>query len=157
MAQRKQLSWTELRVGVFVLAGIVLVVLGIFYVTGTGAWGPKYRLVTYLPEVAGLTLGAPVTLDGVEVGNVDTIRMAPVSRPAAQSRSHRRGRHEAQPRFPERHPQRFNGQLSSPKASWAIASSTFSAATPVRCFSDGQEVPGLEKRPSPRSSLKAPT
>ena len=77
MAQRKQLSWTELRVGVFVLAGIVLIVLGIFYVTGTGALGPKYHLVTYLPEVAGLTLGAPVTVDGVDVGNVDTIRMAP--------------------------------------------------------------------------------
>lgn len=76
MAQRKQLSWTELRVGIFVLAGIILIVLGIFYVTGTGAWGPKYHLVTYLPEVAGLTLGAPVTVDGVDVGNVDTIRIS---------------------------------------------------------------------------------
>ena len=46
--------------------------------TGTGAWGAKYRLVTYLPEVDGLTIGAPVTLDGVEVGNVDTIRVAPL-------------------------------------------------------------------------------
>ena len=78
MVQRKQLSWTELRVGVFVLAGIILIVLGVFYVTGTGAWGPKYHLVTYLPEVAGLTIGAPVTVDGVDVGNVDTIRMATV-------------------------------------------------------------------------------
>ena len=77
MAQRKQLTWTELRVGLFVLAGIVLVVIGIFYVTGTGALGPKYRLVTYLPEVNGLTVGAPVAINGVEVGNVDDIRMAP--------------------------------------------------------------------------------
>ena len=87
MAQRKQLSWTELRVGVFVLAGIVLIVLGIFYVTGTGALGPKYHLVTYLPEVAGLTLGAPVTVDGVDVGNVDTIRMAPVLQPPNRDRA----------------------------------------------------------------------
>src|SRR5580704_6827754 len=87
MAQRKQLSWTELRVGVFVLAGIVLIVLGIFYVTGTGALGPKYHLVTYLPEVAGLTLGAPVTVDGVDVGNVDTIRMAPVRQPPNRDRA----------------------------------------------------------------------
>jgi phospholipid/cholesterol/gamma-HCH transport system substrate-binding protein len=76
MAQRKQLSWTELRVGLFVLVGIILVVLGIFYVTGTGALSAKYRLVTYLPEVDGLALGAPVTLDGVLVGNVDTITVA---------------------------------------------------------------------------------
>src|SRR5579863_5763877 len=89
MPQRKQLTWTELRVGLFVLAGIVLVVLGIFYVTGTGAWGPKYRLVTYLPEVDGLALGAPVTIDGVVVGNVDTIRIAPsrAGQPAASDRA----------------------------------------------------------------------
>jgi len=86
MAQRKQLSWTELRVGVFVLAGIILIVLGIFYVTGTGALGPKYHLVTYLPEVAGLTVGAQVTVDGVEVGNVDTIRMSGVRAGQAPNR-----------------------------------------------------------------------
>jgi phospholipid/cholesterol/gamma-HCH transport system substrate-binding protein len=80
MAQRKQLTWIELRVGLFVLAGIVLVVIGIFYVTGTGALGPKYHLVTYLPEVDGLAIGAPVGINGVEVGNVDSITIAP-SRP----------------------------------------------------------------------------
>ncbi len=77
MAQRKQLTWTELRVGLFVLAGIVLVVVGIFYVTGTGALGAKYRLVTFLPEVDGLAVGAPVAINGVEVGNVDSIAIAP--------------------------------------------------------------------------------
>ena len=51
MAQRKQLTWTELRVGVFVLVGLLIVVVAIFYVTGGGFLGPKYRLVTYLPEV----------------------------------------------------------------------------------------------------------
>jgi phospholipid/cholesterol/gamma-HCH transport system substrate-binding protein len=89
MAQRKQLTWTELRVGLFVLAGILLVVIGIFYVTGTGALGPKYRLVTYLPEVDGLTVGAPVTINGVEVGNVDSIQIAPArpGQPPAPNRA----------------------------------------------------------------------
>jgi len=59
-----------------VLVGILLVMVGIFYVTGTGFLGAKYRLVTYLPEVEGLTSGAKVTLDGVEVGNVDSIQVA---------------------------------------------------------------------------------
>jgi phospholipid/cholesterol/gamma-HCH transport system substrate-binding protein len=76
MAQRKQLTWTELRVGLFVLAGIILVVVGIFYVTGTGALGPKYRLITFLPEVDGLAVGAPVSINGVEVGNVDSVSIA---------------------------------------------------------------------------------
>jgi phospholipid/cholesterol/gamma-HCH transport system substrate-binding protein len=34
-------------------------------------------LKTYLPEVSGLTNGAPVRVDGVEVGNVEIIRLLP--------------------------------------------------------------------------------
>ncbi len=77
MAQRKQLTWTELRVGLFVLVGLSVLAAGIFYVTGAGTLGPKYRLITYLPEVSGLAKGAPVRLDGVEVGNVESINLAP--------------------------------------------------------------------------------
>jgi phospholipid/cholesterol/gamma-HCH transport system substrate-binding protein len=85
MAQHKQLTWTELRVGLFVLAGAILLVLVIFYVTGAGggALGPKYRLHTFLNEVDGLTVGAPVRVDGVEVGNVEQVIIAPL-RPGQQ-------------------------------------------------------------------------
>ena len=37
MAHQKQLTWTELRVGLFVLAATVLLVVVIFYVTGSGS------------------------------------------------------------------------------------------------------------------------
>ena len=77
MAQRKQLTWTELRVGLFVLVGLCVLAAGIFYVTGAGTLGPKYRLVTYLPDVSGLANGAAVRLDGVEIGNVESIKIAP--------------------------------------------------------------------------------
>ncbi len=76
MAQHKQLTWTELRVGLFVMAGAVLLAVVIFYVTGASGWGPKYRLRAFLPEVDGLTIGAPVRVDGVEVGNVEKILIA---------------------------------------------------------------------------------
>lgn len=87
MAQRKQLTWTELRVGIFVLVGLLVLAAGIFYVTGAGTLGPKYRLVTYLPDVSGLANGAPVRLDGVEIGNVESIRIAPRTGNVAQDRS----------------------------------------------------------------------
>ena len=77
MAQRKQLTWSELRVGLFVLVGLLILAVGIFYVTGSGAFGPKYRIKTFLPEVSGLATGAPVRLDGVEIGNVDQIKIVP--------------------------------------------------------------------------------
>jgi len=70
MAQRKQLTWTELRVGLFVLIGLIIMGAGIFYVTGGGTLGPKYRLTAYLPEVEGLKVGAPVALSGFEIGSV---------------------------------------------------------------------------------------
>jgi phospholipid/cholesterol/gamma-HCH transport system substrate-binding protein len=73
MAQRKQLTWTELRVGLFVLAGLFILAIAIFYVTGAGVLGPKLRLITYLPEVEGLESGAPVRLDGVSIGNVQSL------------------------------------------------------------------------------------
>jgi phospholipid/cholesterol/gamma-HCH transport system substrate-binding protein len=77
MAHQKQLTWTELRVGLFVMAATILLVAVIFYVTGAGALGPKYRLHVFLPEVDGLTVGAPVRVDGVDVGNVEKIVLAP--------------------------------------------------------------------------------
>jgi phospholipid/cholesterol/gamma-HCH transport system substrate-binding protein len=77
MPRSKQLTWSELRVGLFVLVGLLILAVAIFYVTGAGVWGPKYRLNTFLPEVAGLATGAPVRLDGVEIGNVERITLVP--------------------------------------------------------------------------------
>jgi len=87
MAQRKQLTWTELRVGLFVMVGLSVLAAGIFYVTSGTGLGPKYRLKTYLPEVSGLSNGAPVRLDGVEIGNVETIRLAPRTANAARDKN----------------------------------------------------------------------
>jgi phospholipid/cholesterol/gamma-HCH transport system substrate-binding protein len=73
MSQRSELTWAELRVGLFVLVGLAILATGILYVTGAGSLSPKYELRTYLPEVEGLTEGTDVTLDGLHVGNVKRI------------------------------------------------------------------------------------
>jgi phospholipid/cholesterol/gamma-HCH transport system substrate-binding protein len=75
MAQRKQLTWTELRVGLFVLAALVILGVTTFYVTGVGFLGPKYRLYVHLAEVGELKTGAPVDLDGIEIGNVRSLSL----------------------------------------------------------------------------------
>jgi len=77
MPHRKQLTWAELRVGLFVLVGLTVLAAGIFYVTGAGILGPKYRIRTFLPEVSGLANGASVKLDGVEIGNVEAVKLVP--------------------------------------------------------------------------------
>jgi len=77
MAQGKQLRWADLRVGVFVAVGLVLLAVTIIFVTGAGALGPKYKLFTYLPQVEGVDPGAPVRLQGVDIGYVKTIHVDP--------------------------------------------------------------------------------
>jgi phospholipid/cholesterol/gamma-HCH transport system substrate-binding protein len=74
---RRQLTYTELRVALFVLATVALLIVGIFYVTGQGAWQAKYPLRTYLPEAEGIVDGAPVSLGGVLVGSVTSLRINP--------------------------------------------------------------------------------
>ncbi|HKM89169.1 MAG TPA: MlaD family protein [Candidatus Acidoferrales bacterium] len=84
MPQRKQVTWAQLRVGLLTLVGLFLIMVAILYVTGAGILRAKYQLRTFLPEVEGLTLGAPVRLDGVEVGNVDGIHVAPPAAPGGK-------------------------------------------------------------------------
>ena len=88
MPQRKQVTWSELRVGLFVLVGLGVLAVGIFYVTGAGVFGPKYHLKTYLAEVSGLAAGAPVRLDGVNVGNVEQIKLVPREHGKVPDRMH---------------------------------------------------------------------
>jgi phospholipid/cholesterol/gamma-HCH transport system substrate-binding protein len=88
MAQRKQLTWSELRVGLLVILGLAVTAVGIFYVTGAGFLGPKYKIFTYLPEVSGLATGAPVKLDGVVIGTVDQIQLVPHQHGKAPDRLH---------------------------------------------------------------------
>ena len=77
MAQQKQLSWADLRVGLFVLAGLTLTAVTIFFVTGAGILSPKYTLMTYMPEVNGVQSGAPVDLDGIRIGDVQSAALTP--------------------------------------------------------------------------------
>ncbi len=77
MAQRKQLTWADLRVGLFVLLGLFILAVGVIYVTGTTVLGKRYTLRTYMENIAGITRGAPVRLDGIDIGNVEDIRFVP--------------------------------------------------------------------------------
>jgi paraquat-inducible protein B len=68
-----------LRVGLFTLAGLVL--LGLALATAGGRWSSaKERAVMHFQtSVYGLQIGAPVVLRGVQVGQVTAIGLAPGS------------------------------------------------------------------------------
>lgn len=78
LPSQQQLKWSQLRVGLTVLfASIALAVL-IFLMSGTtGLFTPKLTLKAYFDNAGGLRVGAPVRLQGVDIGNVKSVRVVP--------------------------------------------------------------------------------
>jgi phospholipid/cholesterol/gamma-HCH transport system substrate-binding protein len=78
MADKKALTWTELRVGVVVIASLIVLAGTILYI-GSGGGSPfarKYTLKALMTDVNGLKPGAPVRVGGVEVGTVTRVDFA---------------------------------------------------------------------------------
>jgi len=72
----KQVKWSQLRVGLTVLAALITLAVLIFVMTGTtGLFTRKILMRAYVDDAAGLRVGAPVRLEGVDVGNVVKIRV----------------------------------------------------------------------------------
>lgn len=75
MRQSTPITWAELRVGVLVTIGLVLLVVAILTLGGRlGIFAETYPLYTAMPSVSGLQSGAPVRLAGVNVGTVNEVR-----------------------------------------------------------------------------------
>lgn len=81
MPSQKQLKWSELKVGLTVLAASITLGILILLMSGTGGIFTRKILVkSYFDNAGGLRVGAPVRLQGVDVGNVTRIQV--VSGPA---------------------------------------------------------------------------
>jgi len=80
---QKQLKWSQLKVGVTVLMASITLAVLILLMSGTGGiFTKKIILRSYFDNAGGLREGAPVRLQGVDIGNVSKIRV--VSDPARQ-------------------------------------------------------------------------
>jgi phospholipid/cholesterol/gamma-HCH transport system substrate-binding protein len=67
----KQIKWSQLRVGLTVLFALLTLAVLIFVMTGTtGLFTRKILLRSYVDNAGGLRVGAPVRLEGVDIGNV---------------------------------------------------------------------------------------
>lgn len=83
MPSRKEIQWSQLKVGTLVLVAVAILIVLIFLMSGStgGLFAPKLTLRTYFDNATGLKNGAPVTLEGVTVGNVIRIRVVPERSP----------------------------------------------------------------------------
>ncbi|MDD5544685.1 MAG: MlaD family protein [Acidobacteriia bacterium] len=83
MAQPKKVAWSEVRVGLLVIASFSILVIAIFFISGKGGvFAGRYHIVTYMSAASGLKEGAPVWLAGVEVGKVDSVTISNNTDPA---------------------------------------------------------------------------
>ncbi len=77
MHTSRQVSWAELRVGLFVLMALGMASVFVFYMTQAGAFfADETRYVTYLPYADGLGIGAPVRMVGFAVGTVEKVELS---------------------------------------------------------------------------------
>jgi len=73
---QKQLKWSQLKVGLTVLAASITLGILILLMSGTGGiFTKKITLTSYFDNAGGLREGAPVRLQGVDIGNVAAIRV----------------------------------------------------------------------------------
>ena len=83
MPSRKEIQWSQLRVGALVMAAMAVLVGLILLMSGStgGLFETKLALRSYFENAAGLKDGAPVTLEGVTIGSVIHVRVVPDRNP----------------------------------------------------------------------------
>lgn len=79
MPSQQQLRWSQLRVGITVIVASITLSVLVVLMSGTsgGLFARKLTLRSYFANTAGLRVGAPVSLQGVEIGSVKDIRIDP--------------------------------------------------------------------------------
>jgi phospholipid/cholesterol/gamma-HCH transport system substrate-binding protein len=78
LPSQKELKWSQLRVGLTVIFASLILALLLFLMSGTGGFfSHRITLVSFFDNASGLRVGAPVRLNGVDIGNVAAIRVVP--------------------------------------------------------------------------------
>jgi phospholipid/cholesterol/gamma-HCH transport system substrate-binding protein len=80
---RKEIQWSQLRVGGLVLLATAVLIGLIFLMSGStgGLFAHKLVLRCYFDNAGGVKDGAPVMLQGVTIGNVIHVRVVPDRNP----------------------------------------------------------------------------
>lgn len=82
MPAESKVKWAQLRVGILVIVAMIVVAVLIFLITGnTNPFESKSHIFTYMNDAAALTQGAPVNLNGIQVGKVKNIVLSGSSDP----------------------------------------------------------------------------
>ncbi len=76
MPSQQEVKWSQLKVGVIVMVSVVLLCTLLFLMTSTtgmAVFSKKLLVTTYFGNANGVQPGAPVTLEGVTIGEVTKV------------------------------------------------------------------------------------
>ena len=74
MAQRRSLAWSELKVGLLVLASFAALTYAVISIGGPASfWGKKMTITAYFNSASAVRPGNDVWLDGLLVGKVEEV------------------------------------------------------------------------------------
>jgi phospholipid/cholesterol/gamma-HCH transport system substrate-binding protein len=81
MPSQERVHWAKIRA--ITVCGVALVILGVLVVLLTGGtlFEPKSTIYLYMPDAVGLIAGAPVRVDGIGVGKVESVELTGLSTP----------------------------------------------------------------------------
>ncbi len=65
----------QVRIGIFVLAGLIGTISLLFQLTNPSLWRGRYRITTTVDNALGLRIGDPVQMRGVTIGDVDAFEL----------------------------------------------------------------------------------
>ena len=77
MASPKRVRWAQLRVGLLSVAAFTIAAILIFLLTSsTSFFEGRFHVRTYMEDSAGMAESSPVRLNGILVGNIETVRLS---------------------------------------------------------------------------------
>ncbi|MEW6076116.1 MAG: MlaD family protein [Candidatus Omnitrophota bacterium] len=65
----------EMKVGIFVFIGIIILIMFVLFIGDFSTWGTGYRINIVFKFINGVKIGAPVRFSGVDAGEVKTIQL----------------------------------------------------------------------------------
>ena len=78
MPSKTEVRWSQLKVGLIVMASITLLTILLFLMTsasGMSVFSKKLNVSAYFDNASGVKTGAPVTLEGVTIGEVKRVEI----------------------------------------------------------------------------------
>jgi phospholipid/cholesterol/gamma-HCH transport system substrate-binding protein len=81
MPSAQRVQWAKVRVGALTIVALLILSTISFLLTGGTLLEPKSTLYLYMPDAVGLVANAPVRVDGIYVGKVQSVTLSGLNQP----------------------------------------------------------------------------